>query len=95
MPELFETDDPAVELVEPMSDSFPLDPFLHLPDCFDMVKLLPTWAGKSEIITICGKTLQYCYNDTTFQVSIYAFTDHQHLHLLIYLNLNLLTNNFV
>ena len=55
MPELFETDDPTAELVEPVSNSFPLDPFLCLPDCFDVVKLLPMWAGKSEIITISGK----------------------------------------
>ena len=58
MSELFETDDPAAELVEPVSDSFTLDPFLRRPDCFVVVKLLPTWAGKSEIITIGGKTLE-------------------------------------
>ena len=58
MPELFETDVPTVELVEPVSDSFPLDPFLCLPDCLDLLKLLATWAGTSEIITIGGKTLQ-------------------------------------
>ena len=64
MPELFNKDDPAAELVEPESESFPIDVFLHLPCCFGVLKLLPTGRGTSEIVTVCGKTLQSCWNET-------------------------------
>ena len=54
-PELCDKVDPATDVVEPESDSFPLDDFLHLVTFFSVLKFVPTGRATSEKLSVCRK----------------------------------------